>query len=190
MRISDWSSDVRSSDLSVPVDIDPDPNTVHEDAPAGTIVHVEAQSTDGDGEAVTYSLSDDAGGRFQVDSTTGVVSVAPGALLDFETEASHHITVVASDGTLTNSQTFTITIIDVNDAPAAETDEDSTDEDTIRNATLPGVLVNDTDQDASNQLTVTAVNGNAAAVGVPVALASGALLTLKDRKSTRLHSSP
>src|SRR3546814_4884109 len=65
---------------------------------------VEAQSTDGDGEAATYSLSEDAGGRFQVDSTTGVVSVAPGALLNFEAEASHHITVVASDGTLTNSR--------------------------------------------------------------------------------------
>src|SRR3546814_18993195 len=105
---------------------------------------VEAQSTDGDGEAATYRLSEDAGGRFQVDSTTGVVSVAPGALLDFETEASHHITAVASDGPLTNSQTFTITIIAVNYATAAETAEDSTDEHTIRTATLPGALVTDT----------------------------------------------
>ncbi len=41
----------------------------------------------------TFSLTDDAGGRFAIDTNTGEVTVANGALLDYETNASHNITV-------------------------------------------------------------------------------------------------
>ena len=50
---------------------------------------ITASSTDVNGPAVTYSLTDDAGGRFAIDATTGVVTVANGTLLDFETATSH-----------------------------------------------------------------------------------------------------
>ena len=49
------------------------------------------------GDTVTYSLTDDAGGRFAIHPTTGVVTVANGALLNYETAASHGITVKATD---------------------------------------------------------------------------------------------
>ena len=63
---------------------------------------------------MTYSLSNNAGGRFAIDSSTGVVSVANGGLLDFETGTSHSISVVATDPSgLTSSQTFTINVSDV-----------------------------------------------------------------------------
>src|SRR5258705_1840817 len=70
---------------------------------------------------VSYSLTDTAGGRFSIDSTTGVVKVA--AALDAETSTSHTITVLAtsSDGS-TNSADFTIAVTDVNDnAPVITT---------------------------------------------------------------------
>src|SRR5207253_1200103 len=67
-------------------------------------------------------LSDDAGGRFAINGSTGVVTVANGSLLDYESAPGHQysITVVASDGTLTSSQSFTIGVTDV--APSQPTD--------------------------------------------------------------------
>jgi Ca2+-binding RTX toxin-like protein len=60
-----------------------------------------------------YSLLDDAGGRFAINPVTGVVTVANGALLDYETATSHNITVQVSDTALTSSQTFTIAVTNV-----------------------------------------------------------------------------
>ena len=36
---------------------------------------------------------DNAGGRFAINSSTGQITVANGSLLDFETQASHSLTV-------------------------------------------------------------------------------------------------
>jgi len=58
---------------------------------------------------VTYSLTDNAGGRFAIDAATGLVTVADPALFNATTNVSHPITAsaVSVDGT-TNSQTFNI----------------------------------------------------------------------------------
>ncbi len=164
---------------SQPVDADEAQNTVAEGAAAGTVIGITALSTDPDpGDTVAYSLTDDAGGRFQIDASTGVVTVASGPLLDFETATTHQITVQASDGTLTSSQTFTITVTNVNEAPTTVADTDTTTEDAELTAAAPGVLGNDADPDSGDGKTVVAVNGNAASVGTPITMASGALLTL------------
>ena len=62
----------------------------------------------------------------------------------------------------------------INEPPVAVNDTATTDEDTAVNIS---VLANDSDPD-NNSLTVTAVNGNAIAVGTAITLSSGALLTL------------
>ena len=64
----------------------------------GNPVGITASATDADStnSTVTYTLSDDAGGRFSIDSGTGVVTVANGTLLDFETATQHTITARAS----------------------------------------------------------------------------------------------
>ena len=84
--------------------------TINEtDAPIGSVGDVDA-ATDVDVlDTVTYSLDDDAGGRFEIDTNTGVVTVANGALLDYGTSTSHDITVRAdsTDGTFS---TLVITI--------------------------------------------------------------------------------
>ena len=49
-------------------------NTVAENAANGTVVGVTASATDPEGDAVTYSLVDNAGGRFAINATTGVVT--------------------------------------------------------------------------------------------------------------------
>ena len=102
---------------SQPTDSNAAANTISEGAANGTAVGITAASTDVDGNTVTYSLTDNAGGRFAINASTGVVTVANSALLDYESAPGHaySITVQASDGTLTSSQTFAITVTNVND---------------------------------------------------------------------------
>lgn len=103
---------------TVPVDANAATNTVAENAATGTLVGITASATDPNaGDAVSYSLSNDAGGRFAIDAATGVVTVANGGLLDFETATSHTITVQASDGTLVRQQNFTIAVTNIQDNP-------------------------------------------------------------------------
>jgi Ca2+-binding RTX toxin-like protein len=84
-------------------DINSAPNQVSEDAIAGMAVGITASASDADGDSITYSLLDDAGGLFGINATSGVVTVA--GALDYETAQSHQISVQASDGNLTSSQT-------------------------------------------------------------------------------------
>ncbi len=74
------------------VDIDDAPNAIDEDAADGTSVGIKAFASD----AVTYSLIDDAGGRFAIDADSGLVTVADSALLDGN--SAHTISVLGSDG--------------------------------------------------------------------------------------------
>ena len=96
------------------------PNNVTEQAASGTAVGLTVLAFDPAGGLVTYSLSDNAGGRFSIDSDTGIVTVLDGSLLDYETNTSHTITVVASDGLLTSSADFTINVLNINEALALE----------------------------------------------------------------------
>ncbi len=89
-------------------------------------------------------------------------------------------TYTVSDGNGgTDTATVTVTVSGVNDAPVGAGDTGTTDENTVLNVlAASGVLINDSDVDASDALTVTEMNGSAVAIGVPTALASGALLTM------------
>src|SRR6185437_8456371 len=110
-----------------------------EGAVAGTAVGVTALSTDVNGGAVTYSLTGDtSGGGFTVNPTTGVVTVADATKIDYESAPGHSysITVQASDGTLTSSQSFTIAVTDV--APSTPTDSDGTTGGTISEGAANG----------------------------------------------------
>jgi parallel beta-helix repeat protein len=78
-----------------PVDTDPAANEVAEGVANGTSVGITASAGDPDDEPVTYNLTNDAGGRFAIDTVTGVVTVANGSLLDGPN--SQTITVQASD---------------------------------------------------------------------------------------------
>lgn len=105
---------------SAPTDTNGAVNTVFEGTANGTVVGITASSTDpGGGPAPTYSLTDSAGGRFAIDPTTGIVTVANGAAIDFETATGHayDVTVQATAGALSTTHTFSIGVGDVNEAP-------------------------------------------------------------------------
>ena len=97
---------------TTPTDSNGTTNTVVEGAAVNSLVGLTASSTDIHGGTVTYSMTNDtSGGGFKINASTGEVSVANGALISFAGSGASHtysVTVQASDGTLTSSQSFTI----------------------------------------------------------------------------------
>ena len=74
-------------------DVDGTTNEVDENAVIGTTVGITASASDADAttNAITYSLQDNDGGRFAIDSSTGIVTVA--GAIDREAdgaESQHH----------------------------------------------------------------------------------------------------
>ena len=65
----------------------------------------------------TYSLTNSAGGRFAINATSGVLTVANASAIDYESATAHTISVRVSDGELSRTENFTVTIGDVNEAP-------------------------------------------------------------------------
>ena len=90
---------------------------VVENVAPGTVVGTFGNVVDPDvGDIHTFSLLDDAGGRFLI--VGNVLQVADGSLLDYETAISHDITVRVTDsGGQVFDKNFAIMVDDVNEAP-------------------------------------------------------------------------
>ena len=88
--------------------------TVVENAANGTVVAT-VGGTDPDDDTLTFTLTDDAEGRFAM--ADNVLQVARGDLLNFESAATHDVTIRASDGQFDVSATFAVAVTDVNEAP-------------------------------------------------------------------------
>jgi VCBS repeat-containing protein len=87
-----------------------------------------------------------------------------------------HFTYQASDGTTLSALAtvnITVTAVGGNNAPVANDDSYSTDQDTVLNVPAPGVLGNDTDADSD---TLTAVQLSSAANGAAVLASDGSLI--------------
>lgn len=92
--------DVSEKAVSKLTDTDATENVLTENAATGAKAGILARATDDITDRLTYSLDDNAGGRFAINATTGEVTVANGRFLDFEAAASHDIVirVRSSDG--------------------------------------------------------------------------------------------
>ena len=110
-------------DLIAPEDITLSALGVTENAGGGTVVGT-LTTTDLSsfyGETFTYTLLDDAGGRFALDGDN--IVVATGASLDYESAMSHSIRVRVTDGDgHTFDKTFTISVTDDTNENSAPTD--------------------------------------------------------------------
>ena len=92
--------------------------TIAENSANGTVVGSVGGIDPDAGAVLTYALIDNAGGRFAIDANTGVITVADGTLLDFETATSHGISVRVTDqGGLSFDKNFTIAVTNMNEAP-------------------------------------------------------------------------
>lgn len=109
----------------------------------------------------TYSLFNSAGGRFAINSTTGVVSVADQSLLNYESATSHNIVVRATDQAgLAFDRTLSVSLTDVNEfAVTAPTDSNATANavnENAANGTVFGIVTFESDDDATtNEVTYT-----------------------------------
>ncbi|WP_040449093.1 cadherin domain-containing protein [Hoeflea phototrophica] len=146
-------TDINEAAVSAISDSNGAANAVNENAAIGTNVGITAFASDSDGtDSVSYSLSNDAGGLFAIDATTGVVTVA--GALDRESAASHTIEVTAtsSDGS-TSTQSFTIALNDVDEfdvSPVIDTDAGAnTLAETAGAGTAVGVVASASDADAT-----------------------------------------
>jgi hypothetical protein len=93
-----------------------------ENAADGTVVATVTGADPDLAETLTYSLLDDAGGRFTINAATGEITVADGTLLDVESAASHAVTVRVTDADgLAYDETYTVDLTDVNEGPTSMT---------------------------------------------------------------------
>ncbi|NGZ98375.1 MAG: hypothetical protein CV089_19990, partial [Nitrospira sp. WS110] len=129
-----------------PTDLVLSGTTVGENAASGTVVGTVSGTDPDAGDTTTYSLTDSAGGRFAIDATTGVLTVADGSLLNYESAASHTVTVRVTDsGGLSYDETFTINLTDVNEGPTGADATVTIDEDTSHTLTTANFGFGDVD---------------------------------------------
>jgi hypothetical protein len=93
---------------TAPVDVNAAADEIVEGAAIGSVVGVTASASDPEGVAITYDLTDSAGGRFTINPTTGVVTLA--GSVSHAVAASHAITVRATVSGQTSSAMFTIAV--------------------------------------------------------------------------------
>ncbi|GKS68322.1 hypothetical protein W03_03260 [Nitrosomonas sp. PY1] len=141
-----------------PTDLSLTGNAVTENAANGTSIGTVAGTDPDNGDTLSYTLTNTAGGRFAINSSTGEITVANGTLLDYETATSHDITVRITDsGGLTYDKVFTINLTDINEAP---TDLNLTGNTVAENATngTPVGMIAGTDPDNGDTLSYTLTN--------------------------------
>ncbi len=156
-------ADVNEHAVNSPGDNDLNSNSVAENAASGTAVGITASALDADStnNLVSYSLLDNANGRFSINAQTGVIVVANGSLLDYETITSHTLIVraVSSDGSMSQSS-FTVQVLNQQERPTAIAENYDTTfiDDVVVSAS--GLLSNDSDPDG-DPLTAVLVSGPA-----------------------------
>jgi methionine-rich copper-binding protein CopC len=160
-----------------PTAISLDDSDVEENQPSGTTVGKLSTADADAGDTFTYTLVSGAGDNssFQIGGTDND-ELQTSAVFDFETKSSYTVRVRSTDsGSSSTEEEFTISVTDLNEAPTANNDTATTDEDTALNVAAPGVLGNDADHDAGDSMTVGKLNGSTALTGTS---AKGAEVTI------------
>ena len=134
---------------------------VSESAPAGDVVGSVAATDSDAGDELSYTITaGNAAGKFAMGSTDGQVTVA--GALDYETAASHTLTVQARDGNGgTATAAATITVTDVNEAPVFNPGSYTFFIAESANTWTSVGRLTATDQDAGDTVTYYITSGNA-----------------------------
>jgi hypothetical protein len=156
-------------------------NSVEENAANGRVIGT-VTGTDPDPHAVlAYSLLDDAAGRFAIDASTGQLSVANGALIDYETATSHAITVqIADQQGHRFDKPFSIAVTDLYEAPTGATLSNNSVEENAANGRVIGTVTG-TDPDPHAVLTYSLLDDAAGRFAIDastgqLSVANGALI--------------
>ena len=129
--------------------------TVNENSPAATNVGSAITATDPDKDAtLAYSLSGTDAASFAIGGSTGQITTIANVTYDYETKSSYSLTVDVSDGKLSDSIDVTVSLNNVNEAPAFADDAVtalSVNENSAA-GTKVGSVFTATDPDASDTL--------------------------------------
>jgi RHS repeat-associated protein len=138
--------------LSPPTAINLTNLNIAENSSSGTVIG-QLSSIDPDtGDVHSYSLVDDASGRFQI--VGNQLQVKNGTLLNFENSNQHSISVLSTDASgLTRTETFTINVTNVNEAPSFTSIPSNT---TIEAGSTFTYNITTSDQDVGDTRTITA----------------------------------
>lgn len=136
---------------------------------------------DDDAASLTYSITSAPSEGTVINNGDGTFSFAPGSgfqdLAYGETRTvTFTYTATDSHGAVSNTGTVTVNVAGANDRVVAGADTAQALENGP--AVTGNVLLNDSDVDASDELTVSQVNGSGSQVGVQTVLFSGALVTV------------
>ena len=94
--------------------------SIAENTTAGAIIGTAVSATDAnEDDSLTYTLGGVDAASFDIDSTTGQLKTK--RALDYEMKRVYSVTISATDGTLTDTITVIISVIDVDDMPFVST---------------------------------------------------------------------
>ncbi len=125
-------------------------------------------ATDADAPPQTLSFAitgGNTGGAFAINASTGQITVASTAALDFETTPSFSLTVQATDNgvpPLSGSATVTVNLTDVNEAPVPSGGPFSLPENSANGTSVGTVSAGDPDAGQTHSFTITGGNTNGA----------------------------
>ena len=188
VRVTDSAGNTFTKTLTVgvsnvneaPTNVALSTSTVAENSANGTVVGA-LSSTDPDaGDSFTYTLLDNAGGRFALSGSNLVV--ANSGLLNFEAATSHNVQVRVTDSAgNTFTKTLTVGVSNVNEAPTNVALSTSSVAENTANGTVVGAL-SSTDPDAGDSFTYTLLDnagGRFALSGSNLVVANSGLLNFE-----------
>jgi hypothetical protein len=97
---------------TAPTNISLSSTSINENSSSGTTIGT-VSSSDAEGDSITYTLSGTDSSSFTLTGTT----LKSAAIFDYETKSSYSITITASDGSLSSSSNFTISVINIDESP-------------------------------------------------------------------------
>jgi streptogramin lyase len=163
--INDTSTAIFLSSLSVDEDLD-------EGTEVGTFTTTDADSLD----TFTYVLVEGEGDTNNTSFAILGDKLQTAEVFDFETKASYEIRVETNDGTNTFSDTYTITVNDINDTPTAILLSSLTVDEDLDEGTEVGTFTT-TDADAANTFAYALVTGDGDTNNASFTISNDKLLT-------------
>ncbi len=179
--LDDWHSTDEDTLLTIDIPIGPGVLSNDSDADLGAVLTATpSNATSTAGAAVSVN----ANGSFSYDPT-GVPTLQ--ALHSGETLQDTFTYTVADENGVTDIATVFVDVFGINGTPKAVDDSYVTDEDTILQTVIPGVLANDTDEETGSSLTVFSAD-TISAFGATVAVSADGSFTYDPNVSLTLNS--
>ena len=183
VNVNDGSNDYEKQFTITVTDVNEAPtnlslsnSSVSENSPSITSVGTLSNTDVDSGNTYTYTLVSGTGSTDNASFTISGTSLLTAASFDYETKLSYSIRVNVNDGSNDYEKQFTITVLDVNEAPTNLSLSNSNVSENSPSITSIGTLSN-TDVDSGNTYTYTLVSGTGSTDNASFTISGTSLLT-------------